>query len=126
MSTVGMTHNEFSDDEIAAKKKAIFDAMGKRGQRMIQKQGYDLWNPFGDPKDPLDIRVDGSERTVDQLIREFLAQAGPEDPSNQYSQTAMELAMGVMNNTDSVRASFEFVHWYDALLEKEGRTLTFD
>jgi hypothetical protein len=89
------------------------------------KQGYDQWNPFGDPKDPLDIRVDGSDRTVDQLIREFLADAGPADPSSQYSQTAMEMAMGIMNNTDKARAAFEFVHWYDALLKKEGKTLTF-
>lgn len=125
MSTVGMTHNEFTDDEVEAKKKAIFDAMGKRGQKWIMKQGYDEWNPFGDPKDPLDIRVDGSERTVDQLIREFLADAGPEDPSNQYSQTVMEMAMGIMNNTNKARAAFEFVHWYDELLKKEGKTLNF-
>ena len=69
--------------------------------------------------------MDDSERTVDQLIREFLADAGPESPSNQYSQTAMEMAMGIMNNTDKACAAFEFVHWYDALLEKEGKTLNF-
>lgn len=126
MSTVGMTHNEFSEEEVAEKKKAIFDAMGKRGQKMILKKGYENWNPFGDPKDPLDIRVDGSERTVDQLMREFLAEAGPEKPSNQYTQAAMEMSMGVMNNTDAVRAAFEFVHWYDALLKKEGKTLVFE
>lgn len=125
MSTVGMSHNEFSDEEVVAKKKAIFDSMGKRGQQRIMKKGYAVWDPFGDPKDPLDIRVDDSERTVDQLIREFLADAGPESPSNQYSQTAMEMAMGIMNNTDKARAAFEFVHWYDALLEKEGKTLNF-
>jgi len=126
MSTVGMTHNEFTDEEVTSKKRAIFDSMGKRGQKMIMKQGYDNWNPFGDPKDPLDIRVDGSERTVDRLIREFLVEAGPEEPSNQYTQAVMEMAMGVMNNTDKVRAAFEFVHWYDALLKKEGKTLVFD
>lgn len=125
MNTVGMTHNEFTEEEVAAKKRAIFDSMGKRGQQRIMKRGYENWNPFSDPKDPLDIRVDGSQRTVEQLIHEFLVQAGPEDPSSQYSQTVMEMAMGVMNNTDKVRAAFEFVHWYDALLKKEGKTITF-
>ena len=125
MGTVGMTHNEFSEDEVAAKKRAIFDAMGKRGQKRILKRGYENWDPFDDPKDPLDIRVDGSKRTVDQLISEFLGQCGYEDPSNQYTQTVMELAMGVMNNTDKARAAFEFTLWYQKLLEEEGETLSF-
>lgn len=125
MGTVGMTHNEFNEDQVASKKKAIFDAMGKRGQKRIMKQGYENWDPFDDPKDPLDIRVDGSKRTVDQLISEFLEQCGYENPSNQYTQAVMDMAMGVMNNTDKARAAFEFVTWYNKLLEKEGGSLTF-
>ena len=46
----------FSPEQIEEKKKAIFDTMGKRGQKQILKKGYEQWDPFQDPKDPIEIR----------------------------------------------------------------------
>ncbi len=64
--------DKFSPEEIEDKKKGIFEAMGKRGQRQILKKGYEEWNPFQEPKDPIDIRKDKSKRTAQMLVREFL------------------------------------------------------
>ena len=55
------------------KKKAIFDTMSSRRQKhILNKVGYDNWNPFEEPKDPIDIRKDKTNRTSQMLVREFL------------------------------------------------------
>ncbi|MFP4571785.1 MAG: hypothetical protein ACLFNW_02320, partial [Desulfobacterales bacterium] len=53
-------------------KRAIFDGMSLRRQKHILKKGYEKWDPFEEPKDPLDMRMDRSRRTMNDLIREFL------------------------------------------------------
>lgn len=113
--------DEFTPEEIEARKKAIFDAMGKRGQRQVLKQGYENWDPTQTPKDPIDIRTDGTKRTSQMLIREFLQQAGHDDYSNSFAQGALEMCLGVINNDDKVRGMYTFAMWYSELLKKEGQ-----
>ena len=43
--------DKFSAEEVAARKRAIFDRMSARGQKAILKRGYDQLDPFQDPKD---------------------------------------------------------------------------
>ena len=52
------------------RKKAIFDAMGRRNQKAILRRGYDKWDPFQEPKDPIDIRKDKSKRTTQPSRRQ--------------------------------------------------------
>ena len=63
--------NDISEEE-KIRKKAIFDSMSLRRQKHILKRGYDVWDPFELPKDPIDIRKDKTKRTTHMLIREFL------------------------------------------------------
>ena len=112
--------NKFSREEIQERKKAIFDAMGKRGQRQIMKKGYDKWDPFEEPKDPIDIRKDKTKRTSQMLIREFLTAVDDDDVSNSYSQGALEMCLGIVNDEDRIRGMFDFAQWYGELLRKEG------
>lgn len=113
--------DNFTPDEIAARKKAIFDSMGKRGQRQImEKIGYDRWDPIQTPKDPIDIRGDKTRRTTQQLIREFLQQTSHDDYSNTFAQGAFDMALGIVNNDERVRGMYEFSVWYQKLLKKEG------
>ena len=84
--------DEFTPEEIAAKKKAIFDSMGKRGQRQIMKIGYDKWDPIQTPKDPIDIRSDRTKRTTQQLIRKFLQETSHETYSTVFGQGAFDMA----------------------------------
>ena len=112
--------DKFSREQIAERKKAIFDAMGKRGQRQIMKQGYDKWDPFQEPKDPIDIRKDKTKRTSQQLIREFLYTKEDEDYSNAYSQGAFEMCLGIVNDEERILGMLDFACWYVELLKKEG------
>ncbi len=112
--------NNFTREEIEEKKKAIFDAMGKRGQKQILKKGYDKWDPFQEPKDPIDIRKDKTKRTSQMLIREFLSAIDHDDYSNTYAQGALEMCLGIVNDEERIKGMFDFSCWYVELLKKEG------
>ena len=115
--------DHFSKEEIDKKKQAIFDSMGKRGQKKILTVGFDVWNPFEEPKDPLDIRKDISKRTVGDLVHEFLQARREEKTSVAFSEGVLEITMALMNNNDKYRGMFEFSVWYADLLRKEGLEL---
>ena len=112
--------DNFTPQEIEEKKKAIFNAMGKRGQRQILKNGYESWNPFQEPKDPIDIRKDKTKRTSQVLIREFLSQVDHDEYTNSFAEGAFKMCLGIINDEENIRGMFEFACWYEALLKKEG------
>ena len=111
---------DFSAKEVETRKKAIFDAMSSRGQKRILKVGYDKWDPFQEPKDPIDIRKDISKRTTQQLVREFLQSRKQEDYSNAYGRGVLEIALGIVNEDERFVGMYEFSCWYHDLLMKEG------
>jgi hypothetical protein len=115
---------ELSKEEVDIRKKAIFDSMSPRRQAHIQKKGYDGWDPFSEPKDPIDIRKDKTKRTTQMLVREFLQTHGHEKYSNAYGSGVLEIALGIINDDDKYRGMFEFSCWYQALLMKEGHRST--
>ena len=102
------------------RKKAIFDAMGPRNQKAILKRGYDKWDPFQEPKDPIDIRKDKSKRTTQMLVREFLQSRSSDEYSSAYGRGVLEIALGIVNDEDRFRGMYEFSCWYRELLIKEG------
>jgi len=101
-----------SDKEAAERKKMIFDSMSARGQKRIMKIGYDRWDPFEEPKDPIDIRRDPTKRTTQQLVRDFLQQCGHENYSNAYSRGVLEMAVGIINDDDRFIGMYELAAWY--------------
>ena len=111
---------EFSAKEVETRKKAIFDAMSSRGQKRILKLGYDKWDPFQEPKDPIDIRKDKSKRTTQQLVQEFLQSRKQEGYSNAYGRGVLEIALGIVNDDERFVGMYEFSCWYHDLLMKEG------
>jgi hypothetical protein len=112
--------SEFSPEEVERRKKMVFDTMSARRQQHILKQGYDKWDPFQEPKDPIDIRKDKTKRTTQTLVREFLQTRPGEAENNAYNRGVLELAMGIVNNEDRFRGMFEFARWYQEILKKEG------
>jgi hypothetical protein len=109
--------DDISTDE---KKKAIFDAMSPRRQKHVRsKIGYDKWDPFEEPKDPIDIRRDKSKRTSQMLVREFLQEYPLEKYTNSYGRGVLEMAMGIVNDEDRFIGMYEFALWYHELLKKE-------
>ncbi len=102
------------------RKKAIFESMSPRRQKHILKKGYEQWDPFMEPKDPIDIRKDKTKRTTQELVREFLHTVSSEDYTNAYGRGVFEICLGLINEDDRYRGMFEFAIWYQKLLEQEG------
>ncbi len=112
--------DNFSKAEVDDRKRAIFESMSDRRQKHILKRGYDKWDPFQEPKDPIDIRRDPSRRTTQMLVREFLQSRSFEDYSSQYGSGVLEICLGIINDDDRYRGMFEFSCWYHELLKTEG------
>jgi hypothetical protein len=113
--------SEFSPEEAEKRKRAVFDGMSPRRQKHILKKGYDKWDPFEEPKDPIDIRRDKTKRTTQMLVREFLQSCGAEEYSNAYGRGVLEMALGIVNEDDYFQGMYEFSCWYRDLLKKEGQ-----
>ncbi len=108
------------DLEREARKRAIFEAMSPRGKKYIKnKVGYEQWDPFQEPKDPIDIRRDETKRTAKMLFREFLHSRRSDEYSNAYGRGILDMAMGIVNNDERCMAMYEFSIWYKELLEKD-------
>ena len=111
---------KISPEEEEKRKKAIFESMSPRRQQHILKKGYEKWNPFQEPKDPIDIRKDKTKRTTQELVRMFLQSKSAEDYSNAYGSGVFEICLGIINDDDKCRGMFEFSVWYHELLKLEG------
>lgn len=112
---------KISPEEEEKRKKAILDSMSPRRREHILKKGYEKWDPFIKPKDPIDIRKDATRRTTQMLVREFLQTCSHEDYSNEFGRGAFEICHGIINNDEKFRGMFEFACWYKELLKKEGK-----
>ncbi len=106
------------DEEL--RKKAIFESMSPKRQMHIEKKGYDKWDPFEMPKDPIDIRKDKTKRTSQMLVREFLQSRSSEEYSNEYGRGVLDFCLGIINEDERYIGMFEFASWYMELLKKEG------
>ncbi len=109
-----------SQEEEKKRKKAIFDSMSPRRQKHILKKGYEKWDPFQEPKDPIDIRKDKTKRTTQTLVREFLQTRSFQEYSNAYGGGVLEICLGIINDDDRYKGMFEFSVWYHELLKREG------
>ena len=106
-------------------KRELYEKIPARRRRFIDRMGYENWDPFPKPNDPMEIRQDVSGRTTQQLRDEFLASRralGGEaaEYSAAYKQAALECAIGVVNKDDKYLGFFDFCIWYYELLKREG------
>jgi hypothetical protein len=102
------------------RKKAVFDCMSPKRQKHILKKGYDQWDPFEEPKDPIDMRKDKTRITSRSLIREFLQGKSLEDYSNDFGRGAFDICLGIINKEERYLGMYEFSCWYHDLLKREG------
>jgi len=112
--------SEFSPEEAESRKKAVFDSMSPRRQKHILNKGYDKWDPFEEPKDPIDIRKDKTKRTTQILVREFLQSRDSEEYSNAYGRGVLEMALGIVNDDERFIGMYDFARWHQELLRNEG------
>ncbi|MDL2285616.1 hypothetical protein LJB93_02595 [Desulfovibrio sp. OttesenSCG-928-F07] len=99
-------------------KRFMYDKMAPRRKRFIDRIGYDKWDPFQAPKDPMDIRVDVTQRTTQELVRDFLQTRDSAIVNNDYSRGVLECALGVINKDEKFRGIFEFCLWYQQQIDE--------
>lgn len=102
------------------RKKAVFDSMSPKRQKHILKKGYDQWDPFEEPKDPIDMRKDKTRRTSQALIREFLQSIPVANYSNDFGKGAFDICLGIINKEEKYLGMYEFSCWYHDMLKSEG------
>jgi hypothetical protein len=103
-------------------KRELYENIPPGRRKFIDRIGYDHWDPFQKPNDPVELRTDVSQRTTRELVREFLQSLPPDRaPSSLYSRGALECALGIVNRDDKCLGMVDFALWYHDLLKKEGR-----
>jgi hypothetical protein len=113
-------------DEKEGLKRAIYEQLSPRRRKFIERIGYDRWDPFQEPKDPIETRTEVTKRTAPELMRKFLSEQADGKCSSAYHRGAFEICHGLINNEDRFRGAYEFCLWYDRLLRKEGKLETFE
>ncbi|MDR2820564.1 MAG: hypothetical protein LBB60_08580 [Desulfovibrio sp.] len=100
-------------------KREIYDKLNPRRRKFIDRIGYDAWDPFQKPNDPLDMRTDSGNRTIRQLVDAFLREAAQKGPySHAYGIGALECALGLVNRDEKYAGVMDFCLWYHNLSEK--------
>ena len=110
---------DFTPEDVERRKQAIFDAMAPRRQKHILKRGLDNWEPFAEPKDPIDLRRDKTNRTTQTLVREFLQSRTDAEYSSAYGQGALDICLGIINEDERFKGMYAFSCWYRDLLKRE-------
>ena len=110
MSIASLLRNEKPRELTADEEKLkrdLYEKIPPRRRKFIDRIGYENWDPFPEPNDPVEIRTDITKRTAQQLMKEFMKSkkceaqlAGESDPGEAFIQGAMEAAIGVVNKQD--------------------------
>ncbi len=101
-------------------KREIYERMNPRRRKFIDRIGYEEWDPFQKPNDPMDIRMDITKRTTQQLFREFMHSLSNTATGNDFNKGAFDCALGIVNKDERYLGIYAFCVWYHELLKKEG------
>jgi len=101
------------DKEKEKQKKAIFNGMSpRRQQSILRKTGYENWDPFQEPKDPIDLRDKKIDLIVSSLLREFASDNDIKDRSDEYIKAVKEIGRGLIKGQEKYKAMYDFCCWY--------------
>lgn len=101
-------------------KRALYEQMNPRRRKFIDRIGYDIWDPFQEPKEPLDIRKDRTRRTLQELMQDFLKENDSSDKDPAWRQGALDCALGIIKKDERYQGIFDFCLWYNSILDREG------
>ena len=97
--------------EYEVKKKAIFDAMSKKGQERILRIGYENWEPFQEPKDPRERIFSNASLRANALVKEFYQSPHGKEESVSMHRELFELCRGVLDGETRSKTIFDFCCW---------------
>lgn len=110
-----------SPEEVEALKRTLYEKLSKRQRKYVDRIGYEAWEPFQMPNDPLDIRQDKSGYTAQELALMFFRELGEDVPEN-YRAAVTEFAIQLLAQPERCRPVVEFCAWYTDLLRQQGKT----
>lgn len=108
--------------EQEACKRQIYESMSPRRRKFVDRIGYEAWDPFQAPNDPLDIRKDATGRPLEELVGEFMRAEGGAARSRVWKKGALDCALGIIRKDEKYQGIFDFCMWYARLLRKEGQS----
>ncbi|HOO90231.1 MAG TPA: hypothetical protein PLA74_05350 [Syntrophales bacterium] len=107
------------DEKREMKKKAIFDGMSpRRREKILKKIGYEDWDPFQEPKDPIDLRDQRVEQSASLMCRRFLLDQDSVDCSAEYLKSVKEMCKGLIKAEEKYLAMYDFCCWYSKIYGK--------
>ncbi|GAB6888529.1 hypothetical protein JCM13304A_20280 [Desulfothermus okinawensis JCM 13304] len=106
--------------EVEELKRAIYEKLSPRRKKFIDKIGFDNWDPFMEPKHPIDIRRDSTKKTSKELMEEFLKTKEGKKISLAYESGIYEICMGLYQSDEKYKAMFDFSIWYYNKLTQAG------
>jgi hypothetical protein len=102
-------------------KRAIYERMSPRRRRFVDKIGFEAWDPFSAPNDPIDIRTDATRKfTAHDLVKAFMRSVPHKAGKEAYSQGAFDLANGIIAGTDRYLGMLDFARFYLDFLREQG------
>jgi hypothetical protein len=102
------------DEEKEKKKRAIFNGMSpKHRQKILKNMGYENWDPFQEPRDPIDLREQKVEQMASVLFRQFILDCEIKDHSDEYTQAVKEISKGIIKAEERYKAMYDFCCWYE-------------
>ncbi len=106
--------------EVDRLKRAIYEKLSPRRKKFIDRIGFDNWDPFQEPKHPIDIRKDSTKKTSRELIDEFLSSKKDTKISLSYEAGLYEMCTGLFKADEKYKAMFDFSIWYYKKLINSG------
>jgi hypothetical protein len=106
--------------EYDLRKKAIFDAMSKRGRERVLRIGYEIWDPFQEPKDPRERIYGSASLTASALVKEFLQAHHADQESPALMKDLFELCKGLLQGESRALTMLEFCSWYQCRAKKDS------
>ena len=98
--------------EQAEFKRILYERMGARRRKFIDRIGYEMWDPFQEPKEPLDMRREKTGRTLEELVRDFMHENDGKNHDDAWQKGAAECALGIFRKDEKYQGIFDFCLWY--------------
>ncbi|MBU1247305.1 MAG: hypothetical protein KKB70_01295 [Proteobacteria bacterium] len=111
-------------EQVEALKRDMYDRLSKRQKKYVDRIGYEVWEPFQLPNDPLDIRRNETGYTAQELALLYFRdreKAGLK-VNEHYKSSVNEFALQLIAQTERCRPIVEFCQWYGELMRKTGTT----
>lgn len=114
-----INYEELSAEEIEQRKQYMYEKMSKRRRKFVDRMGYENWDPFAAPFDPIDLRCDPTGYTSDQLTHMFVKATGRSD-NQEFIDAVNEFNVMLVMNFEKVRPVYEYCLWYAEHAKKHG------